>query len=101
MARPERLDDAGVADLVAAAPAWERRGDTMFRSVRFANFRQAFGFMTQLAMVAEKLDHHPEWFNVYNRVDITITTHDVGGLSSLDAAFIEAADRIAEECGAG
>ena len=100
MVRPGKLDEPGVAALVAAAPQWERRGDTLFRSFRFGNFRRAFGFMTQLAMVAEQLDHHPEWCNVYDRVDVTMTTHDVGGLTSLDAEFIEAADRIAGECGA-
>ena len=99
MSRPEKLDEAGIAALVAAAPGWEHRDSAMFRSFRFADFKQALGFMTQLAMLAEQLNHHPEWFNVYNRVDITITTHDVGGLSSLDGQFIEAADRIAEDCG--
>lgn len=97
---PEKLDETGVAALLANLPEWERRGDTLFRSFRFGSFRRAFGFMTQLAMVAEQLGHHPEWCNVYDRVDITMTTHDVGGLSSLDAEFIEAADRIAGECGA-
>ena len=55
MVRPGKLDESGVAALVAAAPQWERRGDTLFRSFRFGNFRRAFGFMTQLAMVAEQL----------------------------------------------
>lgn len=101
MARPEKLDEAGLAELLDGAPHWEQRGDALFRSFTFANFRQAFAFMTQLAMVAEQLNHHPEWFNVYNRVDITITTHDAGGLTALDASFVEAADLTAAEFGAG
>lgn len=99
MARPSKLDDAGVEALLAAAPQWERRDDAVFRSFRFADFRRAFAFMTELAILAEKLDHHPEWFNVYNRVDITMTTHDVDGLSELDATFVAEADRVASELG--
>lgn len=101
MARPDKLDDAGLAALFEAAPDWEHRDGSLFRSFSFANFRQAFAFMTQLAMVAEQLNHHPEWSNVYNRVDITITTHDAGGLTALDGSFVEAADLTAAEFGAG
>ena len=66
------------------APGWERSGDRLRRELRFADFGAAFGFMTRLALVAEKLDHHPEWSNVWNRVDITLTTHDAGGLTEKD-----------------
>lgn len=66
----------------------------MSRSITFANFSEAFAFMTRAAMVAEQLNHHPEWFNVYNRVDITITTHDAGGLTEYDAQFIAAVDLL-------
>ena len=100
MARPEKLDDEALDALLLSAPGWERREDALFRSFRFGDFKQAFAFMTQLAMVAEQLNHHPEWFNVYNRVDITITTHDAGGLTAFDASFVEAADRIAAQSGA-
>ena len=68
--------------------------DAIARTFTFRDFNEAFGFMARVALVAEKMDHHPEWFNVYNRVDITLTTHDAGGLSDRDvslAAFIEAA----------
>ncbi|MEG1454754.1 MAG: 4a-hydroxytetrahydrobiopterin dehydratase [Comamonas sp.] len=78
-------------------PHWTfeaQRGGLMQRSFRFHDFAQAFGFMAQLALVAEKADHHPEWFNVYNRVDITLTTHDVNGLSPKDFAFAAAADAL-------
>ncbi len=72
--------------------------DAAFRSFKFADFNTAFGFMTRVAIAAEKADHHPEWFNVYNRVDITLTTHDAGGLSDRDvdlAQFIEQAAKAA------
>lgn len=68
--------------------------DAAQKSFKFPDFNAAFGFMSRVALAAEKADHHPEWFNVYNRVDITLTTHDAGGLSERDVAlarFIEAA----------
>jgi 4a-hydroxytetrahydrobiopterin dehydratase len=72
----------------------EERGGVIRKSFRFKDFTQAFGFMTQLALYAEKHNHHPEWFNVYNRVELTLTTHDVGGISVLDAAFAHHADAV-------
>ena len=59
-------------------------GLSIARQIKFANFRSAFSFMTEIALVAEKMDHHPEWFNVYNKLDIKLTTHDVGGVSEKD-----------------
>lgn len=100
MARPQKLDDTAIADLLTASPGWERRDDSIYREFRFANFRTAFAFMTQLAIVAEKLDHHPEWFNVYNRVEITMTTHDAGGITGLDGEFASTANEIASAMGA-
>ncbi len=84
-----RLNDAEIAALVAAHPGWALRADglAITRSFTFADFNAAFGFMTRVALYADKADHHPEWFNVYNRVDITLTTHDAGGLSARDAAM--------------
>ena len=78
-------------------PQWSRADDSrpaIFRSLKFADFNVAFGFMARVAIEAEKRDHHPEWFNVYNRVDITLTTHDAGGVTERDlqlATFIDAA----------
>jgi 4a-hydroxytetrahydrobiopterin dehydratase len=69
--------------------------DAITRSFKFADFSAAFGFMTRCALIAEKLDHHPEWFNVYNRVDVVLSTHDAGGLTERDIALAEAMDRIA------
>ncbi|KAJ1665610.1 Pterin-4-alpha-carbinolamine dehydratase 2 [Coemansia sp. RSA 25] len=69
--------------------------DAMAKSFVFADFVQAFAFMTSVALKAEKMDHHPEWFNVYNRVDITLSTHDCQGLSSRDVALAEFIDQAA------
>ncbi|MCK5749607.1 MAG: 4a-hydroxytetrahydrobiopterin dehydratase, partial [Oricola sp.] len=69
-------------------------GNAITKSFKFKNFRKAFAFMTESALTAEKMDHHPEWFNVYNRVEVTLTTHDSGGVTELDlklAAAMEAA----------
>jgi len=68
--------------------------DAIGKTFRFKDFNAAFGFMTRVALLAEKMDHHPEWFNVYNRVDVTLTTHDAGGVTARDidmAAFMDAA----------
>lgn len=93
-----RLDDAAVAALLARHPGWALRADglAISRSFRFADFSEAFAFMTRVALYAEKVDHHPEWSNVYNRVDITLTTHDAGGLSARDAAMAAAIDGLLE-----
>jgi len=84
-----RLSDAERDAALAELPGWTLRDDALAiqRSLRFADFNAAFGFMTRVAIEAEKADHHPEWFNVYNRVDITLTTHDAGGLSARDVAL--------------
>lgn len=92
----ERLGKDAREKFLADFPGWtpvEGR-DAVSRSFRFKDFNEAWGFMTRVALAAEKADHHPEWFNVYNKVEITLTTHDAGGLSQRDvalAAFIEAA----------
>ncbi len=92
--------DARAAGL-AALPGWREVAgrDAISRSLRFADFGVAFGFMTRVALVAETMGHHPEWFNVYNRVDITLSTHDAGGLSPLDLQLAAAIDRIAASAG--
>jgi 4a-hydroxytetrahydrobiopterin dehydratase len=73
--------------------------EAIHKSFTFKTFNQAFGFMTRMALVAEKMDHHPEWFNVYNRVDITVTSHDVGGLSQRDFDFAKKANTFAAQFG--
>jgi 4a-hydroxytetrahydrobiopterin dehydratase len=69
--------------------------DAISKSFKFKDFSQAWGFMSRVALAAEKLDHHPEWFNVYNRVDIALSTHDAGGLSERDIALAKLIDAAA------
>jgi len=69
--------------------------DAITKKFVFKDFNQAFGFMTRVALVAEKMDHHPEWFNVYKTVEVTLSTHDAGGLTDLDLKLAEVMDRIA------
>ena len=68
----------------------------IMKSFKFKSFGQAFGFMTEVALIAEKMDHHPEWFNVYSRVDVTLTTHSAGGITDLDVKLGQAMDLIAK-----
>jgi len=70
--------------------------DAITKKFVFADFNEAFGFMTRAALVAEKLDHHPEWFNVYKTIEVTLSTHDAGGLTERDIALAEAMDRLAD-----
>ncbi|WP_228243048.1 4a-hydroxytetrahydrobiopterin dehydratase [Porphyrobacter sp. GA68] len=71
-----------------------RDGEAIARQFQFADFSEAFCFMTRIALLAEKHDHHPEWSNVYNRVDVTLTTHDAGGLSHRDVEMAEAINKL-------
>ena len=90
-----RLTDSERAAL-AAVPEWTLLPDrdAIQRSLTFADFNQAFGFMTRVALLAEKMDHHPEWSNVYNRVEILLTTHDCNGLSARDVTLAQAIDHL-------
>lgn len=92
----EKLDTAGRAALARDLPGWamvEGR-DAIARTFRFKDFSEAWGFMSRVALLAEKQDHHPEWFNVWNRVEITLSTHDAGGLSARDVALARAIDAL-------
>ncbi|TMM48790.1 4a-hydroxytetrahydrobiopterin dehydratase [Qipengyuania marisflavi] len=92
----EKLDEDERASWLSVLPEWSlaRDGDAIERKFEFADFSEAFAFMTRIAIMAEKRDHHPEWFNVYNRVEITLTTHDAGGLSLRDAHMAKAIDKL-------
>ena len=68
--------------------------EAITKSFKFKDFNQAFGFMMRAALIAEKMDHHPEWFNVYNRVDVTLTTHSTGNVTDLDIKLAEAMDAL-------
>ena len=97
VARPaqRRSSPAEVAERLAARPGWALEGDKLERELRFADFKSAFGFMTAVALAAEKMDHHPEWFNVYDRVRIQLTTHDAGGVTENDLALAAIIDGLA------
>ena len=90
--RPLTPDE--VAHLVVALDGWELDGVSLRRQLVFDSFVHAFGFMAQVALIAERLDHHPNWSNVYNRVDLAITTHDAGGLTALDFEFARRVDAV-------
>ena len=94
----EALNDAERADALDALPDWDyqEEREAILREFHFDDFNQAFGFMTQVALLAEKADHHPEWSNVYNRVSILLTTHDAGGLSHRDIDMATAIDALVE-----
>lgn len=91
-----RLSDAERAALAESQPSWilDEGRDAIRRSFRFENFVEAFGFMTRVALLAEKADHHPEWSNVYNKVEILLTTHEADGLSTRDVALAKAIDAL-------
>lgn len=89
--------DAALAPLFATGWQMVDGRDAITRRLRFANFQAAWGFMSQVALVAEKMGHHPEWSNVWSRVEITLTTHDTGGLSDLDIALAARIDAIAAQ----
>ena len=90
----EKLRPQNATELLITLKSWthDAKRDAITREFVFADFAQAFAFMTQIAIQAEKRNHHPEWFNVYNRVKITLTTHDVNGLSQLDIDMARYAD---------
>jgi 4a-hydroxytetrahydrobiopterin dehydratase len=87
--RAAALDELGEWD-------YDETRDALTRTFVFADFVEAFGFMTRVAILAEKADHHPEWSNIYNRVDVLLTTHDAGGLSARDVALATAIDGLLE-----
>lgn len=90
----EKLADEARAALADELPAWTVEGEHLKRSFRFETFVEAFGFMASIALLAERADHHPEWFNVYNKVDIALTTHDAGGLSARDVKLAREIDSL-------
>jgi 4a-hydroxytetrahydrobiopterin dehydratase len=92
-----KMSDAEVKAAMADLPDWNLEGTSsaISRRFTFANFNQAFGFMTRVAMEAEKMDHHPDWSNVYKTVDVKLNTHDAGGLTELDFKLARRMDRLA------
>ena len=95
-----RLDPA---EALKSLPDWRVADDArpaLTRTLRFVDFNAAFGFMTRVALTADKMDHHPEWSNVYDRVEVLLTTHDAGGVTDKDVALARFIDRAAAETGA-
>jgi len=98
-ARPARLTGPARVEALASVPAWTPVDgrDAISRRFEFKDFNGAWGFMSRVALAAEKMDHHPEWSNVYNRVDITLSTHDAGGLSERDIQLATQIDLLADQ----
>jgi len=92
--KPERLGADAAAAALSGWSAAEGR-DAIVKSFRFADFNAAFGFMSRVALLAEKLDHHPEWSNVYDRVEVLLSTHDAGGVTDLDLRMARFMDEAA------
>jgi len=89
----EILDPKDVATELAG---WTGGDDFITKVFKFEDFAEAFGFMTRIAIIADKMDHHPEWYNVYNRVDVTLTTHDAGGVTAKDVTLAQAMEKAAQ-----
>jgi 4a-hydroxytetrahydrobiopterin dehydratase len=94
MPRSPRLSENDVRAALSRVPHWSRSGERLRRELQFADFSQAFAFMTRVALVAEKADHHPDWSNAWSKVTIELTSHDVGGLSQRDFDLAQAIDRL-------
>jgi len=95
MARPQKLSDDEIRARLSSVPGWQLVNGKLHRELRFKDFVSAFGFMTSLALIAEAKNHHPEWFNVYNRVVIDLNTHDAGGITALDFELAAAVNNLA------
>jgi len=94
MAAPRRLDDAQVDEGLTTLPGWRREKDALRQKFTFTDFSEAFGFMSRVALLAEKQEHHPEWQNVYNKVEIALSTHDCNGISDRDLTLAAAISKL-------
>ena len=90
------LSPEAVATKLEALPGWSLDGGKLHRSYRFADFRRAFAFMSGAALAAERLNHHPEWFNVWSKVDVHLNTHEAGGITDLDFQLAQAMNDLAD-----
>lgn len=99
MPRPKALSESEIEARLADLDGWSLASGKLHREFRFANFVEAFGFMAQVALSAEKLDHHPEWSNVYDRVEVDLTTHDAKGITELDFELAARMDAAANATG--
>ncbi len=92
----ELLSSEAVAERLGDLPGWALEGGKLHRSFRFADFRRAFAFMAGAALAAERLNHHPEWFNVWSKVDVHLSTHEAGGITDLDFRLAQAMNELAD-----
>ena len=97
MPRPVKLSSEEVSSALASLPGWSVIDGKLHREYKFPDFAHAFGFMAAVATAAEKLDHHPDWLNVYNRVTVDLSTHDVGGITELDLKLAMIMERSHEK----
>ena len=97
MSARQKLSDAEVEARLGEVEGWEVRDGKLHREFQFPSFVEAFGFMAQVALLAERRDHHPDWSNVYNRVVIDLMTHDAGGLSALDFDLAGAISQVLDQ----
>jgi 4a-hydroxytetrahydrobiopterin dehydratase len=95
MARPLKLTDDAITAALIELEGWERQEDKLHKTFVFADFNEAWGFMSRAALIAEKMDHHPDWSNVYRTVKVDLNTHDVGGITALDIELARAMNRLA------
>jgi 4a-hydroxytetrahydrobiopterin dehydratase len=93
--RPTKLSDSEIAAALAKLPGWSQAGGKLHREYKFADFIVAFGFMASSALVAQGMDHHPEWFNVWNTVRVDLATHDAGGITELDLLLAQSMEQLA------
>lgn len=92
---PARLSQTLIKTALATLPSWTLKRNKLHREYQFADFVTAFGFMTSVALIAQAVDHHPEWFNVWNVVRVDLATHDAGGITSLDVKLAQAIEELA------
>ena len=93
--RSVRLSQSGIAAALSKLPGWKLKAGKLHRDYKFVDFVAAFSFMTGAALIAQSLDHHPEWFNVWNKVRIDLATHDAGGVTALDVKLAHAMEELA------
>ena len=99
--RPVKLSETEIETALAKLPDWKLQGGKLHRAYKFVDFVAAFGFMTGAALIAQAMDHHPEWFNVWNTVRIDLATHDAGGVTDLDVKLAHSMEELAGRLLAG
>lgn len=92
--RPKKLSNEEIKEHLNTLKGWELKNDALHKEFTFKDFISAFGFMAKVALRAEKMDHHPDWKNIYNKVSITLNTHDAGGVTELDLKLADLIDKI-------